>query len=129
MFIDESEFLFPRHPGNSEKDYVHRIADMLRDPVRRGRKHKFGLVLITHEIADLDKSVTNHCNTKVIFGSTVVQGSKMWFKDNIGEQFVNEIGTLPVGQCIIDARKTAIPISVKLHVPFVGSKEDYFGEL
>ena len=129
VFFDESEFLFPRHPGNSEKDYVNRIAEMIRDPVRRGRKHKFGLVWITHEIADLDQSVTNLCNTKVIFGSTVVHGSKTWFKDNIGEQFINEIGTLPVGQCIIDARKTAIPISVKLHVPFVGSKEDYFGEL
>jgi len=127
VVMDEAEFLFPKSPGNNEKDYVHRIEEMIKDPVRRGRKHHFGLILITHEINDLSRAVTNLCNTKVIFGSSLV-GNKLWFNENLGKQFANEVGSLLPGQCIINTEKTSIPINVKLHVPFIGNKEDFFGE-
>ena len=71
--------------------------------------------------------MTNLCNTKVIFGSSLV-GNKLWFNENLGKQFANEVGSLLPGQCIINTEKTSIPINVKLHVPFIGNKEDFFGE-
>jgi len=127
-YLDESEYIFPKSPQSIEKDQVQRIVEMIQEPVNRGRKHKYGLVAITHSINRMASTVVDLCNTKLIFGRTVSSG-KTWFVNNIGKDRTKELAYLQQGQAIIDTRQTSIPINTTLHVPFVGKKEDYFGEL
>ena len=127
VYLDESEYIFPKTPGSIEKDQVQRISEMIKEPVERGRKHKYGLVAITHSISRMNSTVVDLCNTKLIFGRTVSSG-KTWFVNNIGKDRTKELAYLQQGQAIIDTRQTSIPINTTLHVPFVGKKEDYFGD-
>ena len=75
----------------------------------------------------MNSTVVDLCNTKLIFGRTVSSG-KTWFVNNIGKDRTKELAYLQQGQAIIDTRQTSIPINTTLHVPFVGKKEDYFGD-
>ena len=127
VYLDESEYIFPKSPQSMEKDQVQRIVEMIQEPVNRGRKHKYGLVAITHSISRMNSTVVDLCNTKLIFGRTVSTG-KTWFVNNIGKDRTKELAYLQQGQAIIDTRQTSIPINTTLHVPFVGKKEDYFGD-
>ena len=127
VYLDESEYIFPKSPQSIEKDQVQRIVEMIQEPVNRGRKHKYGLVAITHSINRMASTVVDLCNTKLIFGRTVSSG-KTWFVNNIGKDRTKELAYLQQGQAIIDTRQTSIPINTTLHVPFVGKKEDYFGD-
>ena len=128
VYLDESEYIFPKSPLSMEKDQVHRIVEMIQEPVNRGRKHKYGLVSITHSISRMTPNVVDLCNTKLIFGRTVSAG-KIWFDNNIGKDRTKELAYLQQGQAIIDTRQTSIPINTTLHIPFVGKKEDYFGDV
>jgi len=121
LFIDEAEVLFPKKPEGTEKYFVPRIEQLACEPVRRGRKHKFGLVLITHLVGDISSAVGSLCNTKIAFRST---GCRTWIRDNFGREKQMEIEMLPTGQCRINTVKTSVQMDVKLHVPLVGDKED-----
>ena len=63
---------------------------MIKEPVERGRKHKYGLVAITHSISRMNSTVVDLCNTKLIFGRTVSTG-KTWFVNNIGKDRTKEL--------------------------------------
>ena len=126
VYLDESEYIFPKTPQSMEKDQVQRIVEMIQEPVNRGRKHKYGLVSITHSISRMTPTVVDLCNTKLIFGRTVSSG-KTWFDNNIGKDRTKELAYLGQGQCVIDTRQTSIPINTILHIPFVGKKENFFG--
>ena len=119
LFIDEAEVLFPVKPTNGERDYVQRLEEMVREPVRRGRKHKFGIVAITHRPNDISSAVENLCNTKIAFRTST---AKMWIRDNFGKELVNEIETMETGTCYINTMKTSKQIQAKVSVPFVGDE-------
>ena len=120
LFIDEAEVLFPVKPTNGEKDYVQRLEEMAREPVRRGRKHKFGIVAITHRPNDISAAVENLCNTKIAFRTST---AKTWLRDNFGKELVHEIETMETGNCYINTMKTSKQIQAKVSVPFVGDCE------
>lgn len=117
LFVDESELLFPIKPSNIEKDYVERIEDKMREPVKRGRKHKYGIVPITHMPSDISPGVTNLCNTKVAFRCS---GARSWIRQNFGKEYGSEIEQLATGECIINTEKTSVQMNAKISVPFVG---------
>ena len=119
LFIDEAEVLFPVKPTNGERDYVQRLEEMVREPVRRGRKHKFGIVLITHRPNDISAAVENLCNTKIAFRTST---AKTWLRDNFGKERVHEIETMETGTCYINTMKTSKQIQAKVSVPFVGDE-------
>ena len=119
LFIDEAEVLFPARPSSIEKDYVSRLEEMIKEPVRRGRKHKFGIVLITHRPIDISPAVENLCNTKIAFRTT----GKTWTSNNFGKDLVYEIETLETGICYISTMKTSRQIQAKISVPFVGEND------
>ena len=120
LFIDEAEVLFPVKPIPGERDYVLRLEEMIREPVRRGRKHKFGLVCITHRPSDISPAVENLCNTKIAFRTP---GCRTWISNNFGKDLVYEIETLETGICYISTMKTSKQIQAKVSVPFVGQNE------
>ena len=126
LYFDESEYIFPMRPGTAEKAQVQRLEEMLQEPVNRGRKHKYGIISITHAISRLSTTLVDLCNTKVVFGR-IVSSKRIWFNDNIGKDRTKELGFLEQGQCIIDTRQTAVPINAKVDIPFIGKDEDYFG--
>ena len=126
VYFDESEYIFPMKPGTMEKAQVQRLSEMIQEPVNRGRKHKYGIVAITHAISRLSNNLVDLCNTKIVFGRTV-SSKRTWFNDNIGKDRTKELGFLEQGQCIIDTRQTAVSINAKLDIPFIGNKENYFG--
>jgi len=121
LFIDEAEVLFPVKPTSGERDYVLRLEEMIREPVRRGRKHKFGIVCITHRPSDISPAVENLCNTKIAFRSS---GCKTWISNNFGKDKIYDIEILETGTCYISTMRTSKQIQVKIRVPFVGIKED-----
>ena len=96
-------------------------TEMIREPVRRGRKHKFGIVCITHRPSDISPAVENLCNTKIAFRSS---SCKTWISNNFGKEFVYEIETLETGICYISTMKTSKQIQAKISVPFVGKIDD-----
>jgi len=120
LFIDEAEVLFPVKPTNGERDYVQRLEEMVREPVRRGRKHKFGIVVITHRPTDISAAVENLCNTKIAFRTS----GRTWVSNNFGKELVNEIETMETGTCYINTMKTSKQIQAKVSVPFVGDGEE-----
>ncbi len=124
LFIDESELLFPIKPSNIEKDYVERIEDKMREPVKRGRKHKYGIVPITHLPSDISRAVASLCNTKIAFRCS---GAKSWIRENFGKKYVSEIEQLPTGQCRINTEKTSVQMNVKMDIPFVGHPSELNG--
>ncbi len=121
LFIDEAELLFPIKPSNMEKDYVERIEDKMREPVKRGRKHRYGIVPITHLPSDISLGVASLCNTKVAFRCS---GAKSWVRANFGKEYVSEIEQLPTGECRINTEKTSVQMNVKVDVPFVGNPSE-----
>jgi len=121
LFIDEAEVLFPVKPMSGERDYVLRLEEMIREPVRRGRKHKFGIVCITHRPTDISPAVENLCNTKIAFRSS---GCKTWISNNFGKEYVYDIETLETGTCYISTMKTSHQILAKISIPFVGNRDD-----
>ena len=123
LFIDESELLFPLRPSNIEREYVQRIENLMREPVKRGRKHKYGIVPITHLPSDISKGVADLCNTKIAFKCA---GASSWIRANFGKLLVGEIEHLPTGQCRINTERTAIQMNVGVKIPFVGDKEDNY---
>lgn len=120
LFIDEAEVLFPVKPTAGERDYVLRLEEMIREPVRRGRKHKFGIVCITHRPSDISAAVENLCNTKIAFRTP---GCKTWISNNFGKDLIYEIETLETGMCYISTMKTSKQIQAKVLVPLVGKEE------
>ena len=92
---------------------------LIKEPVRRGRKHKFGIVLITHRPIDISPAVENLCNTKIAFRTI----GKTWTSNNFGKDLVYEIETLETGICYISTMKTSRQIQAKISVPFVGEEE------
>ena len=123
LFIDESELLFPLRPSNVEKDYVQRIENLMREPVKRGRKHKYGIVPITHLPSDIAKGVMDLCNTKIAFRCSAAGG---WIRPNFGKLLVGEIERLPTGQCYINTERTSVQMNVRVNIPLVGTEdEDY----
>ena len=121
LFIDEAEVLFPVKPTSGEREHVLRLSEMIREPVRRGRKHKFGIVCITHRPSDISPAVENLCNTKIAFRSS---GCKTWISNNFGKDYVYDIETLETGNCYVSTMKTSRQIQVKISVPHVGLKEN-----
>jgi len=121
LFIDEAEVLFPVRPTSGEREHVLRLSEMIREPVRRGRKHKFGIVCITHRPTDISPAVENLCNTKIAFRSS---GCKTWISSNFGKELVNDIETLPTGECYISTMKTSRQIQAKISVPHIGNEND-----
>jgi len=121
LFIDEAEVLFPVKPTSGERDHVLRLEEMIREPVRRGRKHMFGIVCITHRPSDISPAVENLCNTKIAFRTGT---SKTWISNNFGKNLVHEIETLETGICYINTMKTSKQIQAKTSIPFVGNKND-----
>ena len=110
--------MFPVKPTNGERDYVQRLEEMVREPVRRGRKHKFGIVAITHRPTDISAAVENLCNTKIAFRTS----GRTWVSNNFGKELVNEIETMETGTCYINTMKTSKQIQAKVSVPFVGDE-------
>ena len=121
LFIDEAEVLFPVKPTAGEREHVLRLSEMIREPVRRGRKHKFGIVCITHRPSDISPAVENLCNTKIAFRSS---GCRTWISNNFGKDLVNDIETLPTGQCHISTMKTSRQIQSKISIPHVGNENN-----
>lgn len=116
LIIDEAEVLFPVKPTSGEKDYVLRLQEMIQELVRRGRKHKFGIVCITHRPSDISPTIENLCNTKIAFRSS---GCRSWISNNFGKEWIYDIETLETGQCYINTMKTSVQINVKIRVPLV----------
>ena len=121
LFIDEAEVLFPVKPTSGERDHVLRLSEMVREPVRRGRKHMFGIVCITHRPSDISPAVENLCNTKIAFRSS---GCRTWIAGNFGKEYVNDVETLPTGECYVSTMKTSHQIQAKISVPHVGKEDD-----
>ena len=121
LFVDEAEILFPKYPTNAEKDYVHRIEDMMQEPVKHGRKQKYGIVLITHLPSDISKGIVNLCNNKVAFRCS---GARPWIREYFGKNYVAEIEYLPTGECRLNTVKTSWQMDVRLKVPPVCHKND-----
>lgn len=113
---DESEILFPLRPSRVEKDYIDRIEAMMREPVKRGRKHKYGIVPITHLPSDISPGIVNLCNTKIAFRCS---GARSWIRENFGKDLVSEIEQLPTGHCRINTEKTSVQMNVKIEIPLV----------
>jgi hypothetical protein len=121
LFIDEAELLFPAKPSNVEKDYVDRIEEKMREPVKRGRKHRYGIVPITHLPSDVSSGVTSLCNTKIAFRCS---GARPWIRQNFGKEFINEIERLATGSCRINTEKTSVQMNLTIAVPFVGNPSE-----
>jgi DNA helicase HerA-like ATPase len=67
LVIDEAELLFSANPSKGDKDYVLRIASRMEDITNRGRKRKYGVVLVTHLPSEVSQKVGDLVNTKVVF--------------------------------------------------------------
>jgi hypothetical protein len=68
LVIDEAELLFHSNPSKGDKDYVLRIASKMEDINNRGRKHKYGVILVTHLPSEVSQKVGELANTKIAFG-------------------------------------------------------------
>jgi hypothetical protein len=66
LVIDEAELLFPANPSKGDKDYVLRIASKMEDITNRGRKRKYGVVLVTHLPSEVSQKVGELANTKIV---------------------------------------------------------------
>lgn len=123
LVIDESEVLFPSSPSKPEKDYVNRIESRMEDITNRGRKRKYGVVLVTHLPTEVSKKVGDLADTKIAFGCS---GAEKWSRQHFGKEYVSEINDLPTGHCRmkinIHSTKQG-PINVRLKLPFLGDKE------
>ena len=120
LIIDESELHFPKKPSKFEKEYVCRIEENLVDITRRGRKRKYGLILVTHLPSDVSTRVSELCNTKIAFRYS---GADNWVTQNFGKEYLDEIKTLPTGTCRINTVKTGIGINTQIKIPYVDDPE------
>ena len=95
----------------------------MEDVVNRGRKHKFGVILVTHSPTALAASVADLTNTKVAFGCS---GADKWIRSYFGKQSVSEISELPTGVCRIAVKignSKQKHLNLRIRVPYVGDKE------
>jgi DNA helicase HerA-like ATPase len=123
LVIDEAELLFPANPSKGDKDYVLRIASRMEDITNRGRKRKYGVVLVTHLPSEVSQKVGELANTKIAFGCS---GANKWIRDHFGKEYVSEINSLPTGICRIKVKvdnDKQGPINAKVRIPFVGRNE------
>jgi DNA helicase HerA-like ATPase len=123
LVIDEAELLFPANPSKGDKDYVLRIESRIEDITNRGRKRKYGVILVTHLPSEVSQKVAELANTKIAFGCS---GANRWIRDNFGKEYVSEINSLPTGICRIKVNVDTInqgPINARIRVPFVGRAE------
>jgi DNA helicase HerA-like ATPase len=122
LILDEAEVLFPANPSKGEKDYVTRISMRMEDITNRGRKRKYGVVLVTHLPSEVSKKVGDLANTKIAFGCA---GANKWICQYFGREYVPEITNLPTGVCRIAVNiHTDLqgPINARVRVPFVGKR-------
>jgi hypothetical protein len=123
LIIDEAELLFPESPSKGDKDYVQRIEARMQDITNRGRKHKYGVVLVTHLPSAVSRQVGDLANTKVAFGCS---GADKWVRDYFGRDYVDEINGFPTGVCRISVKVNSAsqgPINARIRIPYVGNKE------
>lgn len=123
LVIDEAELLFPESPSKGDKDYVQRIEARMQDITNRGRKHKYGVVLVTHLPSAVSKQVGDLANTKVAFGCS---GADKWVRDYFGRDYVDEINSFPTGVCRISVKVNTNnqgPINARIRIPYVGNKQ------
>jgi DNA helicase HerA-like ATPase len=123
LILDEAELLFPANPSKAEKDYVVRIAARLEDITNRGRKRKYGVVIVTHSPTEVSQQVGDLANTKVAFNCT---GASKWIRDHYGKDHVEEISNMHTGTCRIKIKvdnKDQGPINVRIRIPYVGPSE------
>ena len=123
LVIDEAELLFPESPSKGDRDYVQRIEARMQDITNRGRKHKYGVILVTHLPSAVSKQVGDLTNTKVAFGCS---GADKWVRDYFGKDYVDEINGFPTGICRISVKVNSAsqgPINARIRIPYVGSKE------
>jgi hypothetical protein len=123
LVIDEAELLFPESPSKGDRDYVQRIEARMQDITNRGRKHKYGVVLVTHLPSAVSKQVGDLANTKVAFGCS---GADKWIRDYFGRDYVDEINGFPTGICRISVKVNSAnqgPINARIRIPYVGNKE------
>src|SRR5574341_113350 len=119
LVVDEAEQLFPRNPSKSDSDYVKRIESKMEDITNRGRKRKYGIVLVTHLPSAVSDRVGNLANTKIAFGSS---GANSWVRDNYGKEYLSEVVGLPTGICRINIKaqnERQGSINVRVRVPFI----------
>jgi len=121
FIIDEAEVLFPKVLSGNEKYFVPRIAELASEPVKRGRKRKFGITLVTHLVGDVSPRIAQLCNNVATFKTA---GSKTWIRDHFGKERVNEIETLPNFEFYLSTVKTGWPFVGKIKVPAVCHKNE-----
>lgn len=129
LVIDEAEELFGQTVHKSERDYVSRIIGKMEDVVNRGRKHKFGLLLVTHSPAALAASVADLTNVKCALGSS---GADKWISSYFGKQSVKEISDLPTGIVRIATKISNAKqqnLNLRFRVPFVGDAKNLSKEV
>lgn len=124
LIIDEAEELFSQSPHKSEKEFVTRIVGKMEDVVNRGRKHKFGVILVTHSPTALAASVADLTNTKVAFGCS---GDGKWARTYFGKENVAEISELDTGKARIAVKignDKQPQLNLRFRVPYVGDAEN-----
>jgi hypothetical protein len=92
----------------------------MQDITNRGRKHRYGVVLVTHSPAAVSKQVGDLTNTKVAFACS---GCDKWIRDYFGKDHVNEISSFPTGVCRISVKVNTNnqgPINARVKIPYVG---------
>ena len=127
LVIDEAEVLFPKSPSKPEKDYVERIESRMEDITNRGRKRKYGVVLVTHLPTEISQKVGDLANTKIAFGCA---GAEKWVRQHFGKEYVSEVNELPTGTCRVKINinsNTQGPINVRLRLPYLGDSNAIVG--
>jgi hypothetical protein len=123
LVIDEAELLFPDNPSKGDKDYVLRIASRMEDITNRGRKRKYGVVLVTHHPSAVSQQVGELTNTKIAFGCS---GADKWIRANFGKEYISEINSLPTGICRIVVKVESEEqgfINARVRFPYLGPTE------
>jgi hypothetical protein len=100
VFIDEAHHLFPASKnGQVKKDDIDRISRKLDYICRQGRKRRYGLVLATQSINDINPEVSSLCSTQIIMNNS--GRVPTWLRLRMNGIHPTEINNLPTGTAYV----------------------------
>ena len=100
VFIDEAHQLFPAvRTGQLKKNQIERIWAKLDYISHQGRKRKYGIILATQSLNDINPEVASLCNTQIILSNS--GRIPEWLRCRMNDIATKEINNMKTGTAYI----------------------------